>query len=50
MKAALLGFTYSEFDNTVGPKLLYTYPLDVMSKERFEEVRLIRSPSSILQF
>lgn len=38
MKAVLLGVTYSEFDNTVGPKLLYTFPLEVMSKERFEEV------------
>jgi hypothetical protein len=38
MKSTLLGITYSEFDNTVGPKLLYMYPLDVMSKERFEEV------------
>ena len=29
----LLGVTYSEFDNTVGPKLLYTYPFDVMTVE-----------------
>ena len=50
MKAALLGFTYSEFDNTVGPKLLYTYPLDVMTKERFEEVITTRIPSLITQF
>ena len=40
MKSTLLGITYSEFDNTVGPKLLYTYPQEVMSKERFEEVGL----------
>jgi hypothetical protein len=38
MNSQLLGVTYSEFDNTIGPKLLYTYPLEVMSKERFEEV------------
>jgi hypothetical protein len=38
MKSILLGVTYSEFDNTVGPQLLYTYPLEVMTKERFEEV------------
>ena len=38
MSSMLLGVTYSEFDNTVGPKLLYTYPLDVMTMDRFEEV------------
>jgi len=32
----LLGVTYAEFDNTVGPKLLYAYPADAMPKERFE--------------
>lgn len=34
----LLGVTYAEFDNTVGPKLLYSYPDHVMSKERFEDL------------
>ena len=32
----MLGVTYAEFDNTVGPKLLYAYPADAMPKERFE--------------
>lgn len=32
----LLGITYSEFDNKVGPQLKYSYPLDVLSKEAFE--------------
>jgi hypothetical protein len=38
MKRKLLGVTYAEFDNTVGPKLLYSYPDHVMSKERFEDL------------
>lgn len=33
----LLGVTYSQFDNVVGPQLLYAYP-DVMSKECFESL------------
>jgi hypothetical protein len=32
----LLGVTYSEFDNKVGPQLKYAYPVDVLSKEAFE--------------
>lgn len=32
----LLGITYSEFDNKVGPQLKYAYPVDVLSKEAFE--------------
>ena len=32
----LLGITYSEFDNKVGPRLLYSYPSDVISSETFE--------------
>ena len=32
----MLGITYSEFDNIVGPKLEYTYPPDVLSAETFE--------------
>ena len=32
----LLGVTYSEFDNKVGPQLKYSYPPDVLSKEAFE--------------
>ena len=34
----LKGLTYSEFDNTVGPKLMYAYPQSILSKERFEEL------------
>ena len=34
----LLGVTYAEFDNTVGPKLLYSFPEHVMSKECFEDL------------
>jgi hypothetical protein len=33
---ALLGITYSEFDNKVGTQLKYCYPKDVLSKEAFE--------------
>mmetsp|Transcript_8185 Transcript_8185/g.17883 ORF Transcript_8185/g.17883 Transcript_8185/m.17883 type:complete len:100 (-) Transcript_8185:112-411(-) len=33
---ALLGITYSEFDNKVGTELKYSYPKDVLSKEAFE--------------
>ena len=32
----LLGVTYSEFDNKVGPQLKFAYPTDVLSKEAFE--------------
>jgi hypothetical protein len=32
----LLGITYSEFDNKVGPRLLYAYPSGVLSSETFE--------------
>jgi hypothetical protein len=34
----LLGVTYSEFDNTVGPQLLYEYPEDAISPDTFEAV------------
>ena len=32
----LLGITYSEFDNKVGPRLLYAYPSGILSSETFE--------------
>jgi hypothetical protein len=32
----LLGVTYSEFDNKVGPQLKFAYPPDALSKEAFE--------------
>lgn len=32
----LLGITYTEFDNKVGPQLKYAFPADVISKEAFE--------------
>jgi nitrogen permease regulator 2-like protein len=32
----LLGITYSEFDNKVGPQLKYSFPEDVLSTEAFE--------------
>ena len=32
----LLGITYSEFDNKVGPRLLFSYPNGVISSETFE--------------
>lgn len=32
----LIGVTYAEFDNIIGPQLKYTYPLSIMSKETFE--------------
>lgn len=32
----LKGITYSEFDNTVGPRLLGIFPKDAISKEEFE--------------
>jgi hypothetical protein len=35
-RKGLLGITYSEFDNKVGPRLLYSYPSDVISSETFE--------------
>lgn len=34
----LLGVTYSEFDNTVGPQLLYEYPKGAISLDDFEAV------------
>jgi hypothetical protein len=35
-KSSLLGVTYSEFDNRVGPQLLYAYPEGAMTRENFE--------------
>lgn len=37
-KSPLLGITYSEFDNKVGPQLLYAYPEGVMTRENFENL------------
>lgn len=34
----LLGVTYSQFDNTVGPQLLYEYPKGTISPDAFEAV------------
>jgi hypothetical protein len=34
--AGCLGLTYSEFDNIVGPRLLYCYPTDAISRSNFE--------------
>jgi hypothetical protein len=34
----LLGVTYSQFDNTVGPQLLYEYPQGAISPDAFEAV------------
>ena len=36
MPGSLIGVTYAEFDNKVGPQLKFSYPPDVMSKEMFE--------------
>jgi len=35
---SLLGVTYSEFDNAVGPQLLYKYPEDAILPDTFEAV------------
>lgn len=35
-RVGLLGITYSEFDNKVGPRLLYSYPSGILSSETFE--------------
>lgn len=35
-RSKILGITYSEFDNKVGPRLKYCYPPNVMSSEAFE--------------
>ena len=35
-RKGLLGITYSEFDNKVGPRLLYAYPSGILSSETFE--------------
>lgn len=32
-KNVLLGITYSEFDNIVGPQLRYCYPSDIITKD-----------------
>ena len=32
----MLGITYSEFDNHVGPQLRFSYPVGVLNKENFE--------------
>lgn len=34
----LLALTYSEFDNHVGPQLLYQFPADIVSKDDFENM------------
>ena len=34
----LLGVTYSEFDNAVGPQLLFEYPSGAISPDMFEAV------------
>ena len=34
----LLALTYSEFDNKVGPQLRYQFPLNVVSKDDFENL------------
>ena len=34
----LLGVTYSEFDNAVGPQLLYEYPSHSIAPDTFEAV------------
>ena len=32
------GVTYSQFDNHVGPRLIYSYPTNVLTKEEFENL------------
>jgi len=32
----ILGLTYSEFDNKIGPQLRFAYPCDILSKDIFE--------------
>ncbi len=34
----LLAITYSEFDNIVGPRLVYQYPPNVMTQDTFDSV------------
>ena len=34
----ILGLTYSEFDNFVGPQLRYAYPVNCLSGEEFERL------------
>jgi hypothetical protein len=36
MPGSLLGITYAEFDNHVGPQLKFSYPTDVLTHELFE--------------
>lgn len=36
MANSLVGITYSEFDNKVGPQLKYIFPTDSLSKDTFE--------------
>ena len=38
MKPQLLGITYTEFDNRVGPQLRFQYPPNIINKETFEDV------------
>jgi hypothetical protein len=35
---SLIGVIYSEFDNTVGPQLLYEHPQGVLSHKAFESI------------
>lgn len=37
-RRAFRGVTYSQFDNQLGPKLLYSYPSDTISNELFENL------------
>ena len=37
-RRAFRGVTYSQFDNKLGPKLLFSYPADVISNELFESL------------
>ena len=32
------GVTFSQFDNHVGPRLIYSYPINVLSQEEFENL------------
>lgn len=38
MSNPFLGITYSEFDNIVGPRLLFQYPDNIISSETFENI------------
>ena len=38
IKDDLRGVTYSQFDNTLGPQLLYCYPIDALTQAEFEHL------------